>query len=166
MAYLRTVFALIACKEASLFGVDLCSCTPASTFYKLLEIERNLDRNGLDRHVALRSNFLMVHMRKKQAYSLRHASGAHNNTTARIPCLRVHTRHGSGVFLLAKRRRHCLPTSSQSKAATTFSPTNTGGCTGIKTPVSGSEARVVMPTAHSNTPTSSSSRLSHCWPCA
>src|SRR5713101_64542 len=40
MVYLRTVFALIACKEASLFGVDSCSCTSASTFYKLREIER------------------------------------------------------------------------------------------------------------------------------
>src|SRR5712691_4153130 len=40
MVYLRTVFALIACQEASLFGVDSCSCTSASTFYKLREIER------------------------------------------------------------------------------------------------------------------------------
>jgi len=40
MVYLRTVFTLIACKEASLFGVDSCACTSASTFYKLLEIER------------------------------------------------------------------------------------------------------------------------------
>ena len=38
--YLCTVFARIACKEASLFGVTSCSCTSASTFYKLLEIER------------------------------------------------------------------------------------------------------------------------------
>jgi hypothetical protein len=45
MVYLRTVFALIACKEASLFGVDSCSCTPASTFYKLLEIERVLSQD-------------------------------------------------------------------------------------------------------------------------
>jgi hypothetical protein len=41
MAYLRPVFALIACKEASLFGVDSCSGTSVSTFYKLLEIERH-----------------------------------------------------------------------------------------------------------------------------
>ncbi len=40
MGYLRTVFALIACKEASLFGGNSCSCTSASTFYKLREIER------------------------------------------------------------------------------------------------------------------------------
>ena|SRR5688500_16666155 len=40
MAYLRPVFALIACKEASLFGVDSCSGTSVPTFYKLLEIER------------------------------------------------------------------------------------------------------------------------------
>ena len=40
MVYLRTVFVLMVCKEASLFGVDSCSCTPASTFYTLLEIER------------------------------------------------------------------------------------------------------------------------------
>jgi len=40
MVYLRTVFALIACKEASLFAVDSYSQTSASTFYKLLEIER------------------------------------------------------------------------------------------------------------------------------
>jgi len=44
MVYLRTVFALIACKEASLFRVDSCSCTSASTFYKLLKIE------GLNNH--------------------------------------------------------------------------------------------------------------------
>jgi len=42
MVYLRTVFALIACKEASLFGVDSCSGTAVSTFYKLREIERLL----------------------------------------------------------------------------------------------------------------------------
>src|SRR2546422_2012941 len=40
MVYLRTVFAFIACKEASLFGGDSCSCPSASTFYKLREIER------------------------------------------------------------------------------------------------------------------------------
>jgi hypothetical protein len=40
MVYRRTVFALIACKEAGLFGVDSCSCPSVSTFYKLLEIER------------------------------------------------------------------------------------------------------------------------------
>jgi len=39
--YLRTVFARIACQEASLFRGDLYSCTSASTFYKLLEIERS-----------------------------------------------------------------------------------------------------------------------------
>jgi hypothetical protein len=41
MVYLRTVFAVIACKEASLCGVASCLCTLASTFYKLLEIERS-----------------------------------------------------------------------------------------------------------------------------
>jgi hypothetical protein len=40
MVYLRTVFALIACKEASLFGVDSCSCPSASPFDTLLEMER------------------------------------------------------------------------------------------------------------------------------
>src|SRR5712691_1032809 len=81
-------------------------------------------------------------------------------------CWSVHTAHGSCVFLLAKRCRHCVPTSSQSKAATTFSPTKTGGDTGVHTPVSGRKARVVMPTAHSTTPTNSSSRLTHGWPCS
>jgi hypothetical protein len=42
MVYLRTVFALIACQEASLFGVDSCSGTAVSTFYKLREIERRI----------------------------------------------------------------------------------------------------------------------------
>jgi len=35
MVYLHIAFALIACKEASLFGVDSCTCTSAATFYKL-----------------------------------------------------------------------------------------------------------------------------------
>jgi hypothetical protein len=40
MANLRPVFTLIACKEARLFGIDSCSGTSVSTFYKLREIER------------------------------------------------------------------------------------------------------------------------------
>src|SRR5712692_2572116 len=40
MVSLCTVFTCIACKEASLFGVDSCPCTPASTFYKLRDIAR------------------------------------------------------------------------------------------------------------------------------
>src|SRR5215510_1365324 len=40
MVYLRTLFALIACIEASLCGGNSCSCPSASTFYKLREIER------------------------------------------------------------------------------------------------------------------------------
>ena len=35
-----TVFALIACEEASLVGGDSCSCIPASPFDNLLEIAR------------------------------------------------------------------------------------------------------------------------------
>jgi ribulose-5-phosphate 4-epimerase/fuculose-1-phosphate aldolase len=89
-----------------------------------------------------------------------------NTKTAHSPCLRVYSAHCSCGFFCAQRCRHCAPTSSQSKAATTFRPTNTGGCIGTKSPVSGSKARVVMPTAHSKTPTSSSSRLSHCWRCS
>ena len=55
MVYLRTVFALISCKEASLFGVDSCSGTAVSTFYKLREIERSLlvtsSKPGVRTHV-------------------------------------------------------------------------------------------------------------------
>ena len=40
MAYLRTVFALIACKRRAFAGVDCCSWTSTSTFDKLREIER------------------------------------------------------------------------------------------------------------------------------
>ena len=39
--YLLSVAGLIACKDANLFEAFSCSWTPSSTFYKLLEIERN-----------------------------------------------------------------------------------------------------------------------------
>ena len=39
MAYLRTVLALIVCKEASPFGGASCSDTAVSTFYELRDIE-------------------------------------------------------------------------------------------------------------------------------
>ena len=82
----------------------------------------------------------------------------------RIVHPRGHTTHGSGVVLFVKRRRHCSPKMSQIRAAVTFSPRKTDGCTGIKTPVSGRQDTVVMPTAHSNTPTNSASRSSQCEP--
>ena len=47
MVYLHTVFALIACKEVSLFGGDSCSCTSASTFYKLLEIDNTFAKQAM-----------------------------------------------------------------------------------------------------------------------
>jgi hypothetical protein len=49
MVYLRTLFALIACIQASLCGGNSCSCPSASTFYKLREIERIASRENCDK---------------------------------------------------------------------------------------------------------------------
>ena len=38
--YLPSVTGLIPCKDVSLFATSSCPWTPLSTFYKLLEIER------------------------------------------------------------------------------------------------------------------------------
>jgi hypothetical protein len=68
--------------------------------------------------------------------------------------------------LRAQRCQPCTPTSSQSQAATSFKTTNIGGYRGLHTLVSGSQARVVIPTAHSTMPTHSPSRACQDGSCA
>jgi hypothetical protein len=53
--YLLSVARLIACKDASLFEAFSCLWTPSSTFYKLLEIDREMmQRRGAKARAALR----------------------------------------------------------------------------------------------------------------
>jgi len=81
--------------------------------------------------------------------SLPHASGPLYDATAHTPAPRGPTAHGAGVVRLAKRRRPCALTISQSNAATPSSPSNTGGGTGRHIPYRGDRSRACyrLPTA-------------------
>src|SRR5262245_66601545 len=90
----------------------------------------------------------------------------HPPPSAHPPHLREHLPQGAWGGLRAQRCQPCTPTSSQSQAATSFKTTNIGGYRGLHTLVSGSQARVVIPTADSTMPTHSPSRASQDGACA
>jgi hypothetical protein len=61
MVYLLSVARLITCKDASLFEAFSCRGTPSSTFYKLLEIARQVKSAAL--LVVHEQPFLLVDLR-------------------------------------------------------------------------------------------------------
>ena len=101
------------------------------------------------------------------AVSSRSSTTATGSQRAALPAVSHHSPSLRGLGgLRAPRCQPCTPSNSQSQAATSFKTTNIGGYRGLHTPVSGSQARVVIPTAHSTIPTYAPSRASQDGSCA